>query len=166
MNLGNDVKIGEKVAIVGGGNVAIDAARSSLRLGKKVTIVYRRSRQEMPASEWEIEDAEEEGIEIMYLAAPKKIIEKDGKVAGMECLKMELGEPDSSGRRRPVPIEGSEFVLEVDTVIPAIGQSPDVSFLEDKFETTKWGTIVTNNLCATSDQKIFAGGDATRGPAT
>ncbi|MDY6964621.1 MAG: NAD(P)-binding protein [Halobacteriota archaeon] len=166
LNLGNDVKIGEKVAIVGGGNVAIDAARSALRLGRKVTVVYRRSRQEMPASEWEIEDAEEEGIEIMYLAAPKKIIEKDGKVAEMECIKMELGEPDSSGRRRPVPIEGSEFVLEVDTVIPAIGQSPDLSFLEDKFETTKWGTIVTNNLCATSDQKIFAGGDATRGPAT
>ena len=166
LNLGKDVKLGDKVVIVGGGNVAIDAARSALRLGKKVTIVYRRSREEMPASEWEIEDAEEEGVEITYLTAPKKIIDKNGKVAGMECIKMELGEPDESGRRRPIPIEGSEFVIEADTIIPAIGQSPDISFLKDKFETTKWGTIQTNNICATSESKIFAGGDATRGPAT
>ncbi len=125
-NLGHPQKVGRHVAVVGGGNVAIDAARSALRLGaESVTIIYRRSRAEMPASVWEIEDAEEEGIHIHFLANPIRVVGQGGQVTGLECIRMELGEPDDSGRRRPVPIPGSEFVLDVDMVIPAIGQAPE-----------------------------------------
>jgi NADH:ubiquinone oxidoreductase subunit H/NADPH-dependent glutamate synthase beta subunit-like oxidoreductase len=168
--LGKEVKVGNKVAIVGGGNVAIDAARTALRLGsKEVFIVYRRSRQEMPADEEEIEDAIDENITIHYLAAPVKVVEKDGKVAGMECIKMELGEPDASGRRRPVPVEGSEFVLDVDMIIPAIGQRPDLEFLKGgkDINITKWDTFDVDPASnATNIPGVFACGDAVSGPAT
>lgn len=168
LNLGEEVKIGDKVAVIGGGNVAMDAARSSLRLGcKEVFIVYRRSRAEMPASIEEIDALEEEGIKTHYLAAPTKAIGKDGKLSGIECIKMELGEPDESGRRRPVPIEGSEFVIECDTVIPAIGQSSDLELLEDsgvKTPKNKWIAADKNYL--TSKKGVFAGGDAVTGPST
>jgi len=170
VNLGKEVTVGERVAIVGGGNVAIDAARTAFRLGsKEVFIVYRRSRQEMPASEEEIEGAEQEGIKINYLAAPVRIVGKDGKVAGMECIRMELGEPDASGRRRPIPIKGSEFVIDADMVIPAIGQAPDLAFLpeDSKFEITRRGTLeVDDRSLATNIPGVFAGGDAVKGPAT
>ncbi len=169
VNLGKEVKVGERVAIVGGGNVAIDAARTALRLGsKEVTIVYRRSRQEMPASEEEITEAEHEGIKIHYLAAPVRILGEDGKVVGMECIRMELGEPDASGRRRPVPVAGSEFVIDADMVIPAIGQAPDIAFLaKDKFQVSRRGTFeVDAQSLATSIPGVFAGGDAVLGPAT
>ena len=168
--LGKEVKIGNKIAIVGGGNVAIDAARTALRLGaKEVFIVYRRSRQEMPADEEEIEDAIAENITIHYLAAPVRVVEDGGRVAGMECIKMELGEPDASGRRRPVPVEGSEFVLDVDMIIPAIGQRPDLDFLkgDNGLQTTKWNTLDVDPVTdATNIPGIFACGDAVSGPAT
>ncbi len=126
--LNQEVTLGQRVAVIGGGNTAIDAARTALRLGAdEVTIVYRRSRDEMPANDEEIEQAEEEGVQIHFLAAPVKIIARDNKVDSVECIKMALGEPDSSGRRRPEPIAGSEFTMEVDTVIAAIGQTLEVS---------------------------------------
>jgi NADPH-dependent glutamate synthase beta subunit-like oxidoreductase len=168
--LGKEVRAGNKVAIVGGGNVAIDAARTALRLGvKEVFIVYRRSRQEMPADSEEIEDAVVENINIHYLAAPVRVMGEGGRVVGMECIKMELGEPDASGRRRPVPIKGSEFVLDVDMIIPAIGQRPGIDLLngEKKIQTTKGNTFdVDPATNATNVSGIFACGDAVSGPAT
>lgn len=162
--------VGKKVAVVGGGNSAIDAVRTAVRLGaEEVSIVYRRSRREMPANEEEILEAEKEGVTIHYLTNPTKILGKDGKVAGMECIKMKLGEPDSSGRRRPIPIEGSEFTIDLDMVIMAIGQAADVSFLnkEENFELTRWGTFkVDPDTLQTSVEGIFAGGDVVTGPAT
>jgi heterodisulfide reductase subunit A len=164
------LKLG-KVAVIGGGNTAMDAARSALRLGAdSVTIVYRRSRAEMPVNPWEVEEAEREGVKVEFLAAPTKIIAKSGvsddRVAAIECIRMELGEPDASGRRRPIPIPGSEFSLAVDTVIAAIGQLPDTGALA-KVELTHWGTIQADeDTCETSRPGVFAGGDATAGPAT
>jgi heterodisulfide reductase subunit A len=172
LNLGQPVTVGKHVAVVGGGNVAIDAARAALRLGaEEVTIVYRRSRAEMPASAWEIEDAEEEGIRFHFLANPIRILsggDARGKVAGMECIRMELGEPDASGRRRPIPVEGSEFVLDVDMIIPAIGQAPDLGFMANgALSVTRWETLAADpDTLATEVPGIFAGGDAVSGPAT
>ena len=170
INAGKDVFLGDQVAVIGGGNVAIDVARSAIRKGsKEVLIIYRRSRKEMPALEEEIIEAEEEGIKIHYLAAPKRILERNGKVAGIECVRMELGEPDKSGRRRPVPISGSEFTLDVDAVVPAIGQSIDLSFLPENKEwgITKRGTLDIDPVTyATNIPGIFAGGDMVTGPAT
>jgi len=160
---------GRRVAVVGGGNVAIDAARSALRIGaESVTIVYRRSRAEMPASPWEMEDAEEEGVQIHFLANPIRILGRDGRVAGVECVRMELGEPDASGRRRPVAVPGSQFVLDVDMAIPAIGQVPDLGFLGTlQLQVTRGGTLVAGaDTLATSVPGVFAGGDAVSGPAT
>jgi len=169
LNLGRKVKVGKSVAIIGGGNVAMDAARSALRLeAKKVLILYRRSRQEMPASEEEIEAAEAEGIDIQYLVAPAEILTSNGKVTGIRCTRMELGEPDASGRRRPVPIKGSEFDTELDMIIPAIGQTTDLSFLGEgsDIETTGRGTLhVNSETLATTRAGVFAGGDAVTGPA-
>jgi formate dehydrogenase major subunit len=126
--LNKEVRLGKKVAVIGGGNTAIDAARTALRLGAgEVTLVYRRSREEMPANAEEVEQAEEEGVQFHFLAAPLKVIAQKGKVDSIECIKMALGEPDSSGRRRPEPIAGSEFTMKVDTVIAAIGQTIDAS---------------------------------------
>jgi heterodisulfide reductase subunit A-like polyferredoxin len=162
--------VGKRVAVIGGGNSAIDAVRTALRLGaEEAFIVYRRSRREMPANKEEIVEAEREGIKINYLTNPIKIFGKNGSVTGMECIKMKLGEPDSSGRRRPLPIEGSEFTMDLDMVITAIGQAADVSFLtqEDDFELTRWGTFAVDpDTLQTNIPGVFAGGDAVTGPAT
>lgn len=164
------VKIGKNVAVIGGGNVAMDAARCAMRLGAEhVYIVYRRSEEEMPARNEEIHHAKEEGIEFLLLNNPTKIIgDEQGNVTGMECVKMELGEPDASGRRRPVEMKGSEFVLDVQTVIVAIGQSPNplIRLTTPGLETQKWGGIITDDNGATSRDFIYAGGDAVTGAAT
>ncbi|MBI5699947.1 NADPH-dependent glutamate synthase [Candidatus Saganbacteria bacterium] len=165
------VKVGKKVAVLGAGNVAMDAARVSLRLGaKEVTIVYRRSRKEMPARAEEIERAEEEGIVFKLLTAPTEIRgDKNGWVQEMECLEMELGEPDASGRRRPVPKEGSEFVFPVDTIISAIGNKPNPLIPRETLElkVEKWGGVIINESTRmTSIPGVFAGGDIVRGAAT
>ena len=167
VNLGKKVKVGKNVVVIGGGNVAIDAARVALRIGaKKVSILYRRSRLEMPASDEEIEAALAEGIQIQYLTAPVSVLKKNGKLTGLKCVRMELGEADSSGRRSPTPIEGSEFDIEVDMVFPAIGQTSDLSFLNGSgIEISKKGTIVADPVTmATSVPGIFAGGDVYSGP--
>ena len=169
VNLKTPQKPGEKVIVIGGGNSAIDAARTALRLGSEVNIVYRRTRQEMPANEEEIKDAEEEGIKIHYLAAPAKIVGTNGKVTGLECIKMKLGEPDESGRARPIPIKSSEFIIEADVIIPAISQEPDLSFLpkDHNIDISRWRTFTTNeNTMATNIPGVFAGGDAVTGPNT
>jgi NADPH-dependent glutamate synthase beta subunit-like oxidoreductase/formate hydrogenlyase subunit 6/NADH:ubiquinone oxidoreductase subunit I len=166
LNLGKEVKIGTSVVVVGGGNVAIDAARSVLRLGSKVFIVYRRSRAEMPASKEELESLEEEGIEIIFLANPTKIL-GSSRVEKLECIRMELGPLDDTGRRRPVPVEGTEFVMDVDTVIPAIGQASDLKFLEGSGVDTPGGRrISTSENGRTTVAGIFAGGDAATGAKT
>ena len=163
--LGNKVKIGKKVVVIGGGDVAMDASRTALRLGaEKVVVLYRRSEKEMPATPEEYEDAKEEGVEFHFLTGIAKII-GEKQVKGVECIKMELGEPDESGRRRPVPIANSNFVVDADTVILAIGEKPDIAWLEG-FEKTKWGTIVVDKNYMTSVDGIFAGGDAVLGPKT
>ena len=163
--LGEDVKIGKRVAVVGGGDVAMDASRTALRLGaEKVMVLYRRSEKEMPATPEEVEDAKEEGVEFHFLTMPFRIIGKE-HVEAIECLKARLGEPDESGRRRPEPIEGSNFVIEVDNVIIAIGETPDTAWMEG-FEKTKWGTLVVDENYMTSIEGIFAGGDAVLGPKT
>jgi len=170
VNLGEKVKVGEKVGVIGGGNVAIDSARTALRLGaKEVFIVYRRTRDEMPANDEEIEEAEHEKIKILYLVAPTQVITENGKVKGLECQRMELGDFDASGRRRPIPVKGSEFLMEVDWVIPAIGYVPDLSCLpqDDGFKTTKAGTLSADPITmATHLPGIFAGGDLVTGPST
>lgn len=165
------VKIGQKVAVIGGGNVAMDAARTSLRLGaEEVYIVYRRSREQMPARLEEVHHAEEEGVQFKLLINPTEVIgDEKGNVIGMKCIRMELGEKDASGRRRPVPIEGSEFVMDVDTVIVAIGNSPNPIVTESipGLELSKWGTIVIDEETGMSSiPGIFAGGDIVTGAAT
>ncbi len=168
INLGESQPVGRRVAIVGGGNTAIDAARTALRQGAdEVVILYRRTRKEMPAAEAEIQAAEEEGVEIQYLIAPVEVLGKSGKMVGLRCIKMELGEPDSSGRRRPIPIEGSEHDLDFDTVLIAVSQSPDIDFIGEKsdLETSKWDTIIVNKeTMETNIPGVFAGGDVYRGP--
>ncbi len=166
VNLGEKVDPGRDVAVVGGGNVAIDSARTALRLGAKdVTILYRRTRAEMPASSEEVEAALEEKINIVYLAAPVKISQIDGRLE-VTCIRMELGEPDASGRRRPVPIKGSEFSTKFDSVIAAIGQTPEIP---DKFDlkTGRGNTLqVDAKTLATDRQGVWAGGDVVSGPAS
>jgi formate dehydrogenase (NADP+) beta subunit len=169
INLGRDpYPEGKRVVVVGGGNVAIDCVRSSFRIGKPdVNLVYRRTKKEMPADHVEIHDAEEEGVKFHYLCNPVRIIEKEGKVVGMECIRMELGEPDESGRRRPVPIKGSEFFIEADIAIPAIGQAIDLSFLEEKdgVKTTRRSTIaIQEGTFLTNRPGIFSAGDCVTGP--
>jgi len=168
LNLTGKTQVGKKVAIIGGGNVAIDVSRSAVRMGaEEVNIVYRRTRTEMPAWEEEIQAAEFEGVVISYLAAPQEVLTRDGQVTGLRCIRMELGEPDSSGRRRPVPIPGSEYDLEIDQLIPAIGQGPDLSALEDieGLEFTRWGTMEVDPVTfATNRDGVFAGGDLQTGP--
>jgi len=168
--LNQPVEIGKKAVVVGGGNAAIDAARTALRLGvSEVTIAYRRTRSEMPAQIEEIEEAEHEGIRIEYLTAPTRLRVEDGAVKGIECCRMELGDLDESGRPRPVPISGSEFMIEADMVIPAISQAPDLSFFSEKdgLRTSRWGGIDADPVTLeTSAKGIFAGGDAVTGPQT
>ncbi|MBE0534358.1 MAG: NADPH-dependent glutamate synthase [Phycisphaerae bacterium] len=164
------IAVSKRVAVLGGGNVAMDAARTALRLGaEKVYLVYRRSEKEMPARLEEVHHAKEEGVDFRILQNPKRILGNgDGNVAGMECLKYELGEPDSSGRRRPVPIEGSEFTLDVDTVIVAIGNgaNPLIGQTTPGLELNKWGNIVVDEKCKTSLEGVYAGGDIVLGAAT
>jgi len=169
--LENGFKVGEKVAVIGGGNTAIDAARTSLRCGaSKVSIIYRRTQKEMPAWDFEVDEAKAEGINIMFLAAPVEIIGDNGKVKSIKCTKMKLGDPDASGRRRPEPVEGSEFEISVDTVISAIGQRPDLSCLEGeevKLSTTRRNTIEADeNSCVSNQEFVFVAGDVRTGPAT
>ena len=165
------VKIGKRVAVVGGGNVAMDSARTSLRLGAdEVTIVYRRSEKEMPARDEEIEHAKEEGVRFMLLTNPVEVLgDENSRVAGLRCIKMELGEPDSSGRRRPMPIPDSEFDIPVDSYIVAIGQTPNplVPRTTPGLEVQSWGGIVTRDDSGiTSLDDVWAGGDIVTGAAT
>jgi len=170
LSLGKKIEPKKKVVIIGGGNVAVDCARSCLRLGfKNVEILYRRSRKEMPARDEEIKHALEEGVKIRYLVAPVCVFIKDGKVTTIECRKMKLGEPDESGRRRPIPVPGSEYKVAAEMVIAATGQVPDLSFIVDKDQigVTGWGTIKADPVTyRTGIEGVFAGGDCVLGPAT
>ncbi|MFC1474435.1 FAD-dependent oxidoreductase [bacterium] len=173
--LGVDNPIGRKVAVIGGGNTAIDVSRTMLRQGaEEVYIIYRRTRKEMPAEWYEIDEAEDEGIKFHFLAAPSKIItDENGRFKALEYIKMELGEPDDSGRRRPVPIEGSEEIIELDNIVAAIGQKPDLGFINEDveivkdLETTRWQSIIANELTLQSDVPfVFTGGDCFTGALT
>lgn len=164
------VKIGKKVAVVGGGNVAMDAARTALRLGAETHIVYRRSEEELPARVEEVHHAKEEGIILDLLTNPTEILaDEKGWVKGMKCVRMELGEPDASGRRSPRVIEGSEFIMDVDTVIMSLGTSPNplISSTTKGLDVNKWGCIVAETATGkTSKNGVYAGGDAVTGAAT
>jgi heterodisulfide reductase subunit A-like polyferredoxin len=168
MNLTGKTPVGKKVAVIGGGNVAIDVARSAVRLGaEEISIIYRRTRAEMPAWEEEICATEAEGISIAYLSAPQEVLTRDGIVVGLRCIRMRLGEADSSGRRRPIPIPGSEYDMVIDQLIPAIGQVPDLSALEEVPELgfSRWGTIKVDPVTYATDRNgVFAGGDLQTGP--
>jgi putative selenate reductase YgfK subunit len=166
VNGGQKVESGGKVVVVGGGNTAMDVARCALRSGSDVTVVYRRTRHEMPAIAEEIEEAEHEGVKFQFLAAPKQLVRGGKKLTAVVFQKMELGEPDESGRRRPVPIEGETFELEVDRLYTAIGEQADLAGIEGNVE-TEWNLILAQNgTGATSDPKIFAGGDVVTGAAS
>ena len=163
------IRAGKKACIVGGGNVAMDAARTALRLGADSTIVYRRSEEELPARQEEVHHAKEEGIHFELLTNPVEILgDENGCVKGMKCIRMELGEPDASGRRSPVEIPGSEFVIDCDTVIMSIGTSPNplIARTTNGLDSNKRGCIVADEQGATSRKEIFAGGDAVTGAAT
>jgi heterodisulfide reductase subunit A-like polyferredoxin len=161
-------KVGKRVIVIGGGNTAVDASRTALRLGaEEIIMLYRRSREEMPANPWEIEDAEKEGVKLQILTAPIEVLSENGRMSALRCIKMELGEPDASGRRRPIPIPGSEFVLPADTLIAAVAQAPEISFLDEShgLAITRQGTFeVDPHTLATNRPGVFAGGDAARGP--
>ena len=164
------IRKGKSVAVVGGGNVAMDAARSAMRLGAEhVYIIYRRSEAELPARAEEVHHAKEEGIEFLLLNNPTKILgDENGNVRAIECIKMELGEPDASGRRRPVAIEGSNYEVPVDTVIMSIGTSPNplIRTTTEGLEANKWGCLVADDKAATTKEGVYAGGDAVTGAAT
>jgi len=163
------IYVGHRVAVVGGGNVAMDAARTALRLGAEVTVVYRRTEKELPARAEEVHHAKEEGIEFRMLTNPVEVIgDEKGWVTGLKCIRMELGEPDQSGRRSPVPVEGSEFVLETDEVIMSLGTSPNplIASTTPGLETTRHGCITADESGATSKPFVYAGGDAVTGAAT
>jgi len=164
------IALSRKVAVIGGGNVAMDSARTAVRLGaEKVYLVYRRTEKEMPARIEEVHHAKEEGIEFHILRSPKRVLgDENSHVTGIECLKYRLGEPDESGRRRPIPIEGSEFRIDVDTVIIAIGNAanPLIRQTTPGLEFNKWGNIVVDENCKTSMEGVYAGGDIVLGAAT
>ncbi len=165
------ITVGKRVAVIGGGNVAMDSARCALRLGAEdVFILYRRSRDELPARHEEVENAEEEGIHFQLLTNPVRFLGNDRRLlTGVECIRMKLGEADDSGRRRPIPIEDSEFVIPLDTIVIAIGQSPNplIQQTTEGLETTRWGTIITDDeTMQTSLDGIYAGGDVVSGAAT
>ncbi len=161
-------KIGKRTIVIGGGNTAVDASRTALRLGaEEVFLVYRRSREEMPANPWEVEEAEKEGVKLHLLSAPVEVLSENGSISAVRCIRMELGEPDVSGRRRPIPIPGSEFVIPADTLIAAVAQAPEISFLDEShgLAITRQGTFeVDPRTLATNRPGVFAGGDAARGP--
>ncbi|NQU64125.1 MAG: FAD-dependent oxidoreductase, partial [SAR324 cluster bacterium] len=169
-NADTPIYVSKKVAVFGGGNVAMDAARMAKRLGaEEVYVVYRRTENEMPARNEEIEHAKEEGIEFHFLQNAKRILgDADGRVKGIECLRYELGEPDDSGRRRPVVIQGSEFILEVDTAIVSIGNgsNPLIPQTTKQIEVNRWGNIIVDARQETSMKNVFAGGDIVLGAAT
>ncbi len=166
--LGKPFDVKGKLIVIGGGNAAIDSARVGWRMGfEEVYILYRRTKKEMPANPWEIDAAEHEGVILQYLAAPVEILGRDGRVVGMKCIKMELGEPDASGRRRPVPIEGSEYVIDAQTIVPAISQGANLEFLgEDHgFDINRWNTFdIDEDTGQTNVPGVFAGGDVVTGP--
>jgi len=165
-NLGEEVTIGEKVAVIGGGNVAIDSARSLLRLGaKEVDVYYRRSRREMPAIAEEIREAQREGVRIHWLTGPRAFLGTNGRVQGIVCIRNKLGKPDPSGRRTPIPVEGSVHTVRADTVIVAVGEATDAKGLQTNVKITRDGTIQANpKTASTSVPGIFAGGDVVTGP--
>ena len=168
VNLGHKVKVSGAVAVIGGGNTAIDAARTALRLGaREVTVLYRRLVEDMPADKREIREAIEEGIKIIPLVAPLKFTGKD-RVKEIECVRMELKDFDSSGRKKPKPAAGSEFTMDVDLIIPAVSQYSDLPFInKDEVEVTSWGTFVTDrDTLMTKMKGVFAGGDVVRGSDT
>lgn len=168
MNIGARTKLGETVIVVGGGNTAVDAVRICRHIGySKVIMAYRRTKLEMPASKWEVDEAVAEGVEIMELTAPVKVLGKDGKVTGLVLQRMELGEPDSSGRRRPVPVEGSDFTVATDLIIAAVSQSTELDYFRSipGLQLTKWETFTVNDdTMQTTVPSIFAGGDVATGP--
>jgi formate dehydrogenase beta subunit len=169
VNLGllDEIPEGKKMVVIGGGNVAIDCVRTAFRVGfEESQIVYRRSRKEMPADPVEIDDAQAEGVKFYFLTAPKRIVAKDGKVIGLECVRMELGEPDKSGRRSPVEVPGSEFMIDADVIVAAIGQEGDYNCLCNLpgVQVTKKGAIVVDENMMTSRKGVFAGGDCVSGP--
>ena len=168
INFGEKIELGKDVIVIGGGNVAMDAAKSAMQLGAdEVTILYRRSRDEMPAIPWEVKETEEKGVKIEFLVSPKEIHGEGGKVSSIDCARMQLGEPDESGRRASIPLEGSDFTRKADTVIVAVGETPDVGFLPDGMEVNNDGTLCVNPITLeTSIEGIFAGGDVVTGPAT
>jgi NADPH-dependent glutamate synthase beta subunit-like oxidoreductase len=165
VSLGKEVTLGKRVAVIGGGNTAVDAARSALRLGAKPFILYRRTREEMPAFASEILEAEEEGIETSYLTSPVRVISENGKISRLECVKNRLGPPDEDGRRRPVEIKGSNFTVEVDQIISAIGEEADLTPLPKKLG-IKENLLLTDERGATKQTGIFAGGDIIQQPRT
>jgi NADPH-dependent glutamate synthase beta subunit-like oxidoreductase len=173
VNSGDKFEVGKKVVVIVGGNVAVDAARSALtartalKIGaEEVVILYRRSREEMPANPWEVKEAEEEGVKLEFGVAPLKIV-GDRKVSTIECIRTQLGEPDETGRRTATPMPGSEFKCEADMVILAIGETPDVEFLPKDIELNENGTIWVNPVTMeTSMSGVFAGGDVVTGPAS
>ncbi len=166
--LGRPVRVGPRVAVIGGGNVALDAARTALRVGaEEVSVFYRRSRDEMPVTEAEYNQTIAEGVQLNFLVSPTRIVSQNWEVTGLQCIRMRLGEPDESGRRRPIPITGSEFFAEADSVIAAVGQAPDLSFLpvDSALERTRLETLVVDgNTLSTNVKGIFAGGDFVSGP--
>jgi indolepyruvate ferredoxin oxidoreductase alpha subunit len=169
VNTGEKIQPEDKVVVVGGGNVAVDCARTCVRLGfKDVNIVYRRSRAEMPAIAEEIAEAEHEGVKLTLLSGPNKVVAKGGRVAGLECLKMKLGEPDESGRRRPVPVKGSDFVVETGMIIAAVGEEPDLAFMTGETAEAVTGAHIKAEpvTLATGIKGMFAGGDVVTGAAT
>jgi len=165
-----EIKIGKIVGVIGGGNTAIDVARTAWRLGcERVFVLYRRTKEEMPAMKTEVEAALEEGIKIQFLTAPVKIISQNDELTGIECVRMQLGDLDASGRRRPIPIQGSEFIINLDTLIPAVGQEPNLSYLPQnyKFKISTRNTLLVNSETLETDHPgIFAGGDCVLGPST
>ncbi len=167
-NLGQSTLDGQKIVVVGGGNSAIDSARVALRLGAEPCIVYRRHRNQMPANPPEIIETEEEGIPIHFLTNPVRIIGENNKVVGVECVRMKLGEPDASGRARPIPIPDSNFIMECDMVIEAISQAPEIEpFTNPRLKFTQWKTFeVCEETCETPVEGVFAGGDCINGTAT
>jgi putative selenate reductase YgfK subunit len=165
INTGRKVEIGKKVLVVGGGNTAMDVARSALRLGADVTVIYRRTREEMPAITDEIEEAVHEGVNFKFLATPVEVSAEDGRLTEVRCQEMELGAPDDSGRRRPVPKEGAFFTVQADSLLVAIGEQPEAEVFSS-LVSLEWGLIVTDEYGKTSNQKIFAGGDIVSGAST